>query len=395
MGKITKYLYQFGHDVRVVTNKHRSEDRSAPLEIPKEYCTYTNTTTFEQIIGKDYYEKTMFGKAIFRAKIAIKKRKSSYLLPDSSWAWYTNGVKEANELLKNWKPDLIYSSALPISAHFVARKISINHDIPWVAEYRDLWSGGHGARVSNIQSAFLKRIETWLLKPTIGLVTVSKPLAAYLRHLHKKSVSVIYNGFDSNPYAQSSYPEKRSESDKLTIVYTGSIYEGRDPTVLFEAIDRLAELKEYIQVKFYTSSNSMIEEKIKNYNLENSVKRLDFVPYNQSLRIQSEADVLLYLSYSSDTHAGRGILSGKVFEYLGAERPILSIGADSNHLLIEQGLMLHLNDPEKIKNQLVQWINEKKENGIKEVNTDLPIRNTYSRLEQTKRLEEFIFSLLY
>lgn len=396
-GKMAKYLHQFGHDIRVVTHDHHSKNKSAPLEIPKEHCILTNAKTFEQTIQSDYYKKSRLGKILVRFLKSVTHKKPSYMLPGSSWAWYGEGVDKANELIESWKPDLIYSSALPISSHFIARKISVTHGIPWVAEYRDLWSGGHGARVSKIQSTYLKQIEKWLLRPADGIITVSEPLAKYLRLLHDKIVSVIYNGYDINPYT---YERKENEVqtsgqyDTLSIVYTGSIYEGRDPRILFEALNRMGEYKNRVRVSFYTSKNPELDHQIENYDLKKCVKRFDFVPYNESLRVQSEADILLYLSYSSKTHAGDGILSGKVFEYLGAGRPILSIGEDSGHLFIEQGLMIHSDTPEKIKEQLVKWIREKQTIGEIKAGQNQKLKNLYSRKEQTKRAEEYIFSLL-
>ncbi len=395
MGKMAKYLNQFGHEVRVITNDHHSDNKSAPLEIPEEHCIFTNAKTFEQTIQSDYYEKTRSGKILTRVLKSISHKKLSYMLPGSGWAWYSEGFNKANELVKLWKPDLIYSSALPISSHFIARKICVNHGIPWVAEYRDLWSGGHGARVSTIQSAYLKQIEKWLLGPTVGLVTVSEPLAKYLRELHNKAVSVIYNGYDTNPYiSEGQQKTNPNKCNHLEIVYTGSIYEGRDPGMLFEAIDRMGEYKKNVRVTFYTSMNPDLDQLIEDYQLNKCVKRVDFIPYNESLKVQSEADILLYLSYSSKTHAGDGILSGKVFEYLGADRPILSIGADSKHLFIKQGLMVHLDTPEKIKEQLIKWIDEKKSSGKIKTDHNKSLKNKYSRKEQTKRVEQFIYSVI-
>ena len=394
MGKMAKYFKQLGYEVRVITYKHHSEDLSAPVEIPAENSIEIEAATFEQVINDNYFNHTIPGKLFVRFKKAFTHRKLSFLLPNSSWSWYSEAVEKAEKITESWKPDLIYSSALPISSHFIARKVADGYKIAWVAEFRDLWSGGHGARVNSVSSFFLKKIEKWLLKPAMGLITVSDPLAAYLRLLHKKKVSVIYNGFDENPYAGKSYQKEKHDADLLTIVYTGSIYEGRDPDVLFEALRHLGNLRKKIQVKFYTFKSPELEQKIKNYNLEGCVKLMDFIPYSESLRIQSEADILLYLSYSSTTHHGRGILSGKVFEYLGAKRPILSIGADADHLLIQQGLMIHFNDAQKLKKQILSWIDEKEKNGFIKMSGDRALVKQYSRKHQTKKAIKFINSLL-
>ena len=394
MGKMAKYFKQLGYEVRVITYKHDSDDMSAPVEIPAEYCMEIESASFEQVIDESYFTKAIPGKFLIRLKKAYTHKKPSFLLPNSSWSWYSEAVKKAAEITESWKPDLIYSSALPISSHFIARRIAKGNNIPWIAEFRDLWSGGHGARVNTASSFFLKKIEKWLLKPAMGLITVSNPLAAYLRLIHKKKVSVIYNGFDENPFAGKSDQKVKHDAELLTIVYTGSIYEGRDPDLLFEALSQLGNLKDRIRVKFYTFKNTELKQKIIKYKIDDCVKLMDFVPYNDSLRIQSEADILLYLSYSSTTHEGKGILSGKVFEYLGAQRPILSIGSDADHLLIQQGLMTHYNDAKGIKKQILVWLAEKEKNGEVKFSGNREIAKNYSRKAQTKEASQFIISLL-
>ena len=58
--------------------------------------------------------------------------------------------------------------------------------------------------------------------------------------------------------------------------------------------------------------------------LGDRVELVDYVPRRESLRLQRDSDVLLLLIPEAGGR-GRGVLSGKVFEYLAAERPILAV----------------------------------------------------------------------
>lgn len=395
LGKMAKYFQKFGHDVRVITYKHDQSDLSAPLEVPADQCKFVESIRFEQTIGEEYYQASPLKKILIRLNRAWKHKRGLFLLPDSSWPWYSDAIKKTNELVSEWKPDLIFSSALPISSHFIARKLAKSHNIPWIADYRDLWSGGHGARVSNIRSLFLKRIEIWLLKPASGLITVSQPLAAYLKWIHRKEIAVVFNGFDvSQPVQEKQAIQPGNKNGRLTLVYTGAIYEGRDPGLLFQTLSGMGEDSNEISVIFYTPNREMVTGYIEKYEVSNCVEIRDVIPYNESLKVQQQADLLLYLSYSSKTHIGRGILSGKVFEYLGAKRPILSIGSDNTHLLIKEKLMNHAESSEELKQMLLNWVNEKKENGTIIYNQNEEARLAYSREEQTRRAEEFILSVV-
>lgn len=395
LGKMAKYFQKFGHDVRVITYKHDQSDLSAPLEVPADHCKFVESIRFEQTIGEEYYQKSPLKKILIRLNRAWKHKRGLFLLPDSSWPWYRDAIKKSDYIISEWKPDLIYSSALPISSHFIARKVATTHKIPWIAEYRDLWSGGHGARVSNFRSFFLKRIETWLLKPASGLITVSQPLAAYLKWAHRKETAVVFNGFDITPSMKKRQHDKPSNHEaRLTVVYTGAIYEGRDPGLLFQTLSSMGEANNEIKVIFYTPNRELLTGLVDHYHVGNCVEIRDVIPYNESLNVQQQADLLLYLSYSSKTHSGRGILSGKVFEYLGAKRPILSIGSDNTHLLIKEKLMNHAENSEELEQMLRKWVNEKKENGSITYNLNEEARLVYSREEQTRRAEEFILSVV-
>jgi glycosyltransferase involved in cell wall biosynthesis len=54
------------------------------------------------------------------------------------------------------------------------------------------------------------------------------------------------------------------------------------------------------------------------------VELIDYVPRRESLRLQRDSDALLLLIPEAGGR-GKGVLSGKVFEYLAAERPILAL----------------------------------------------------------------------
>jgi glycosyltransferase involved in cell wall biosynthesis len=82
------------------------------------------------------------------------------------------------------------------------------------------------------------------------------------------------------------------------------------------------------------------------------------VPRRESLRLQRDSDALLLLIPEAGGR-GRGVLSGKVFEYLAAERPILAAvppdGAAAE--LIEEtgaGVVAPPDDVEALRSALVR-----------------------------------------
>lgn len=98
-----------------------------------------------------------------------------------------------------------------------------------------------------------------------AITTVSSNLASNLRKFHnRKSVYSIPNGYD----LEESINTNISLSNKFTITYTGSLYNGkRDPSKLFNALNELIKEKKIdrknIEIRFYGPKEEWIKEEIK------------------------------------------------------------------------------------------------------------------------------------
>jgi hypothetical protein len=157
---------------------------------------------------------------------------------------------------------------------------------------------------------------------------VSKPLAKILCKKYERHVDVIYNGFDSADYE--TLPDKPFFPDDATtrIVYTGTIYpKFQDPTPLFRALNSLHESSsihpDEIQVIF-CGNHANIEEISRREGVTKFVQLKGIVPRKEALHMQRDADTLLFLEF--DSPQLKGILSGKLFEYLYAGPPIMAVG---------------------------------------------------------------------
>lgn len=393
VGKTAKYLIKSGHDVRILTSHHSDEhDLSLPIEFDEKYLIYADAQRFSEIVPLAFSNETAFRRLLIRVYLLLRYRNLFYFFREDSLAWLPVATSVGQKTINLWKPDIIFSSALPFVSHIVASKLAKKNKIPWVAEYRDLWSSGHGARVSFFSKIIYTLIEKKILASVKTLVTVSNPLAEYLATLHKKKVIVVFNGYDLSDAAPINFPLSDSNLP-LRIVYLGSIYEGRDPSPLFKAIQNLKINRRHIKVDFYTEKNSKLSQLVEDYQLSDVVTINPRVTYQKSLEIQASADILLFLSYSSKHQQGEGILSGKAFEYLGARKQILSIGHDDGHVLCKDGLMVNLYDPILIKQKLEEWINLKIQRGS--VPSNISIEKTYkwSREYQTSIIEGELLTL--
>jgi glycosyltransferase involved in cell wall biosynthesis len=234
-----------------------------------------------------------------------------------------------------------------------------------------------------------QRLEHKVISTATGLVTVSKPLADTLKRKFGKPTEVILNGFDAVDYPI--LPEMHGRDDTLRIVYTGMIYVDRQsPAPLFDALQQMGEKAEKVRVVFYGDSRKLVQELASSFGVLHLVENNESVPHRDALIAQSEADILLHLLWNDPTQPG--VYNAKVFEYLGARRPILAVGYKGNvtaQLIQERGAGVALDDPVAIASQLEQWIGQKQLTG-KIPALDPSLSTGLSREEQTKKLETFL-----
>jgi glycosyltransferase involved in cell wall biosynthesis len=237
-------------------------------------------------------------------------------------------VRRGLDIARRHEPDLIIATSPPEVVLAVARSIASRTGTPWVADYRDLWFHDMLLYRSKAMSSLLGPVNRWLTRDASALVTVSRGLQQRLESYAKRDVLVCYNGFleaDQHAPVVSQFRDGR-----LHIVYTGRLYpEKRDPAPLFAALAELRttmpELASRIAVDFYGFDDPWLRSLISSYQAQDFVTLHGFVPYQESVVAQRAADVLLFLDW---TDAGaKGVLTGKLFEYLASGRPVLSLGS--------------------------------------------------------------------
>lgn len=254
------------------------------------------------------------------------------LFPDNAVGWYPYAVKGAMTYLRDHSVDVIFSTSLPMTSHLIANTLSRKTGIPWVADFRDPWSQGHYRETSRLRNRIDKCLETKTVKSASALITVSEPLREEFLKIHRtfsQKSFVIYNGYDADDYSN---PE-RSVKRPMTITFTGRMYEidfsskGRTPSILFQSMAILFRdgriPSDHLQCHIYGEYPRELTEMIAAYGLEKVVKCLGALPFREAIKAQQDADALLLLSWADGDR--KGILTGKIFEYLGAKKPILAV----------------------------------------------------------------------
>jgi glycosyltransferase involved in cell wall biosynthesis len=423
VGKTAKYLRRFGHDVRVVSSNFSLTGNSVAVEIPTQHVTYTNwidvdapyqrMLTAVQTVRRRLNPESVsqqpqwLESAQQRLHGTSEARSSSRRLteririayqdvvhvPDENIGWYLPALREARRIANEFRPDVIFASAKPTTGLLVARRLSDETGIPWVGELRDLWADNHYNDTSRVRKSLDQWLERRTLRNASALVTVSEPLAESLRVKYDVPVSVVLNGYDTEDSTLARQPSRMADGD-LELLHTGNVLAYRDPSPLFEALRLLGPLRSKIQVVFRgpldIGMRSHLRALAARHGVEELVKFAENVSHAESVGLQQRADVLLLLTWNNLLE--RGVYTGKLFEYIGARRPILSVGLSEGvaaALINERNLGFASADPHAIAAQLSKWLEEKRVSGCVGEPNAKDVRDL-TREEQTRKLERLL-----
>jgi len=298
----------------------------------------------------------------------IKFANKTIAYPDEQKGWYPFAIKASEEFLQKERVNALISSSSPVTSHLIAKYLKTKFNIPWVADFRDLWTQNHYLSYNFIRKIVEKRLELKTISSADALVTVSQPWTEQLHHLHTgKTVQCIPNGFDPEELAEPTVQLTK----KFTITYAGDLYAGkRDPSLLFEVLNGL--IKEGtvnphdVQIRFYGRKEPWLENKINLYNFQGKAKHYGSITREMVLEKQRESQILLLLNWNTPNPGEVGTCPAKLFEYLATKRPILAIGGPTGvvtEILKETGVGVHVSNLEDLRQVLLQYYQEYKEEG--------------------------------
>lgn len=385
ISSISKELYQLGFIPHVVTAKIPEQKNSNKLEIPECLVHYVEWFDFWNIklnlekFSLTKYIGKLIGYIIPASTIVVPERRLRF--------WIKPAIKKSLEIINKNDIKLIYSTFNPPANIKIAHVLKKRTGIPWVNEYRDLWTGNPYLTLNKKQYEKNREIEVKLISTSDALITISEPLKRKLSELHNKPTYVIYNGIDQK--VNTSFHSIKS--GKINIVYAGIIYKDkRDPKPFFLALKMLKEnnfsLYSKISVDFYGPGMlKKLGSDLQEAGVADVVKLNEPVSHKEILQIQSNADILLLLGWNNK--ADEGVMTGKIFEYLGMKKPILALGYEKgamNMVLEQTNTGKIINEPRQIYEYLLNISNVvKNQKKLKEFKDKIYI-DPYYRSNQVK-----------
>jgi len=397
--KIAKYLPEFGWEPIVLTRDWSLESSGLdPIRSGTVICTPYNDrfAALRRRTAGGSLPRSQGGNATEPRTTRKLARFAAYLLkealafPDEQTGWSAPALRSARRFLEEQRVSLLFSTSPPVTGHLIASRLQRETGIPWVADFRDLWTQNHYIRHTLPRMLLERRLEKRTLSRAAHLTTISSPLAQRLSELHGRPAAVITNGFDHEDFAN----DVSVSSSTFSITYTGQLYAGRrDPSLLFAAtkqlVDEVAIGPDWFRIRFYgpEADRALVERLAVAHGIDSLVNHGGLVPYTEAVRKQQESTVLLLLNW--DVDAERGVYTGKLFEYLGARRPILAIprlNGVVDELLEKTRTGVSAGTQIEVADVLRGWIREFRSNASVSYGGVPAIIDRYSRRAQTEKL---------
>jgi len=357
--KFARFLLDRGHDVRVLSGQNLQFPAAVDPEIPPEritavpYVRRGRTAPMTEADQPKPGTKVSVETAAQPGGLRRLLWQLSYL-PDPHITWIDPAVETA--LAWDWKPDAIFSTGPPHSSHMAAARLSRAWGVPFVAELRDLWADN----IYQNESFIANRVNRWMerraLSKAAALVAVTEGSAEILAHRYHKPVVCAANGYDPADFVGLE-DAAALDAERLTIVHAGSTYNGgRSPEPLLAAMALLNPDPAKLVVHFWGEDSHVPMAMAERAGVSHLVQAHPPIGRGEVLRIERAADILLLLRFA--TEGEKHVVAGKLYEYVGARRPILCHGqqeGEAADIIRRTGIGLVSNDPAAIAG----WLSEK------------------------------------
>ena len=384
--KFSKYLKKLGWEPIVLTAKDGDfpvKDHSLNDDAKTTQAYFVKSISLHKlyswIVGKKTsptYQLSSSSEDSIIVKF-IRWIRNNLIVPDGRIGLYPNAVKKGSDIIKKNNIRVIFSSAPPYTVHLIARTLSKKHELPWVADFRDPWTD----RFYNYENKRLwltKLIDSYLERKVINdataLTTVSKTISEY----YKKTFNVIHNGYDEEDFSL----VNKTENNNVVISYIGTMTKSQNPLMFFESIYELNLKEKKYQIDLIGNIHPDIKYYIEAKKYDNFIKTKPYIPHKDAIKKMCESDFLLLVI--PNTEKNKGIVTGKLFEYIRSMRKIIMIGppkSDAAKIIAQtnSGRCFDYSEKNKIKQTLLK--------------TNLPSSNNYqqySRENLTKILSHLI-----
>lgn len=336
--KFAKYLPQFGWEPVILTvddGEYSALDESLIKDVPEGLKVYKTKTLepfslYKKLTGQK--DKAIETYALTETSTSLKSKLFKWIrlnlfIPDARIGWKNYAVRKGLEIIESENIDVILSSSPPHSLQLAASKIAQKTGKPWLADFRDLWLDAfyipteeQGARARRKNAILEKNV---LLSTDKVISTSQEIVDDFKKKSEDTNYDVVYNGYDSTDFSDVIV----NKNSSFVIRYFGSISSGQNPTALFNFLKKIKkespDIAKSIGVEIFGKIDATVMRDIENYNLGDLVKFKGYVSHSEVPKLMKTSDCLLLLL---PRQKYKGMVPGKLFEYMAANQTILALG---------------------------------------------------------------------
>lgn len=317
--------------------------------------------------------------------------RANYFIPDARKFWVKPSVSYLQKYLELQPVDVVITTGPPHSLHLIGLALKKSLNCKWIADFRDPWMEidyFHQLPLTAGAVEKHRKMEREVAETADGIIVVGKSMQVYFQQFNPNT-EVITNGYDQVTSVAPVALDK-----KFSITHIGMMNADRDPQVFWKVLSMLKEeipgFAEDLQIKLIGKVAPEVRKNIYTYNLSESLIYIDYLPHHEVLRHQSSAQVLLLAV--NKVPSAKGIITGKIFEYLQAGRPILAVAPTDGDLaeIIEQthaGHTVDFEDAITLKKVIAAYYQLYKTDNLYQKTRNI---EQYHRKNLTLQLQDFI-----
>lgn len=406
--KFVKYLPEFGWEPTVFIPENPSypiQDDTLEKDV-SENLNIIKTKIWEpyqlaEIFGKDNkkFKAGQFdvGKnQSWKSKLSIFIR-GNFFIPDARVFWVKPSIQNLEKYLKEHHYDVLVTTGPPHSLHLIGFGLKKKFpQLKWLADFRDPWteiSYYKHLKLTKIADKKHRKLEEQVFKNADITLATSYTDAENFREKGANAFCVT-NGFDLEVGSQKSEVGSKNSSTKFTLSYIGVLEQLRNPEILWGLLNDLVQENEDFandfQLKFVGRLDDKILEKIENSSLKKHLINLGYQTHDVALEHMKDSTLLLITNFPHES--SKGIIPGKIFEYLATGKTILSFGpkeADVERILEDTKAGKHFGYEEKenLKNFILESYQKWKSGNLIPNSENIA---QFSRRNLTKKLADIL-----
>lgn len=332
----------------------------------------------------------------WKSRLSIWVR-GNFFIPDARVFWVKPSIKFLEQYLKENKIDVVVTSGPPHSLHMIGLGLKKKFpDLKWIADFRDPWteiSYYKHLKLTKSSDNKHRQLESAVFKTADITLATSYTDAENFRKAGANAVCIT-NGFDESDASSPIEAANGQNSKSFTLSYIGVLEQLRNPENLWKVLDELVkenkDFADHFILKFAGRVDDKILQSIENSSLKNHILNLGYISHDKAVEEMANSNLLLITNFPNES--SKGIIPGKIFEYLATGKQIISFGpgeADVSRILEETASGKHFSyeDSKVVKDFILEKYELWKKGDLLENTQNI---EQFSRRNLTKKLAEIL-----